>query len=322
MKQKIEKLPPSVGQRLSIAACLGFSLEPAILNTVWTAISEQEESAEEAELGKDSDIGSFLALVEQEGFLEVEPGSSSAYRWVHDKVQEAAISLVPSEELPILKAQVGKILVRELDDKHLDSYIFTVVNLLHEGGVPEDEPERVQLAKLSLQASKKAEDQSAFESADKYATIGVSVLPTNKWSNHYELTLDLYSTAAEAACYLGNIDRLETCYKEVIDQKDRPLSDKLRVYHVMISYMGGALGRPNDAIELIVEILAHFEAQFPKAEGGKVGVHHVRVSQSQKQDEFPSTRGYFELTNDERSRSLGNDEASRSTFHDCLSRQE
>ena len=169
MKQKIEKLPPSVGQRLSIAACLGFSFEPAILNTVWTTISEQEESREEAELGNDDDIGSFLALVEQEGFIEVEPGSSSAYRWVHDKVQEAAISLVPSEELPILKAQVGKILVRELDDKHLDSYIFTIVNLLHEGGVPEDEPERVQLAKLSLRASKKAEDQSAFESAGKYA---------------------------------------------------------------------------------------------------------------------------------------------------------
>jgi predicted ATPase len=264
MRQKIEKLPASVGQRLSIAACLGFSFEPAILNTVWTSISRRQESADEAEPEKDDDIGSFLALVEQEGFLEVEPGSSSAYRWIHDKVQEAAISLVPPEELPILKAQVGTILVRELDDKYLDAYIFTVVNLLYEGGVPKDEPERVQLAKLSLRASKKAQDQSAFESADKYATIGVSVLPMNKWSNHYELTLDLYSTATETACYLGNIVRLETCYKEVIDQKDRPLSDKLRVYHVMISYMGGALGRPNDAIELIVEILAHYNVCFPK----------------------------------------------------------
>jgi predicted ATPase len=93
MKQKIEKLPASVCPRLSIAACLGFSFEPATLNTVWTSISKRQESAV-AEPEKEDDIGSFLALVEQEGFLEVELGSSSAYRWIHDKVQEAAISLV------------------------------------------------------------------------------------------------------------------------------------------------------------------------------------------------------------------------------------
>lgn len=264
MKQKIERLPPSVGQRLSIAACLGFSFEPAILNTVWTIISEQRNSTETSETGEDDDIDAFLALVEQEGFLEIEPDSTTAYRWVHDKVQEAAISLVPPDELPSLKALVGKILVKELDDKILQSYIFTVVNLLHEGVHPEEEPERIQLAELSLRASKMASGQSAFDSAGKYATIGVSILPANKWSNHYELTLDLYSTAAEAASYLGKINLLEMYYREIIDQTDRPLFDKLRVYQVMISYMGNALGRPNDAIELIVRILAQYGVRFPK----------------------------------------------------------
>jgi predicted ATPase len=268
MKQKIEKLPDSVSQRLSIAACLGFSFEPAILNNVWTTISEQQESTELTEPGgkEDDEIESFLLLAEQEGFLEIGPDSTTAYRWVHDKVQEAAISLVPPDKLPILKAQVGNILVRELDDKYVDSYIFTVVNLLHEGGVPEDESERIQLAELSLRASRKAKDQSAFESAGKYATIGVEALPANKWSDHYLLTLDLYSTTAEVEGFLGNIDRLEELYKEVIDQKDRPLFDKLRVYHAVISYMLGALGKHNNlsAIEILVEILAQLGLSFPK----------------------------------------------------------
>jgi predicted ATPase len=141
------------------------------------------------------------------------------------------------------------------------------VSLLREGGVPEKESEQIQLAKLSLLASKKACNQSAFESAGRYAAIGVGALPTNRWSEHYELTLDLYSTAAEIEVFLGNIDLLEELYKEVLDQKDRPLFDKLRVYHAVISYMLGALGKQNNAIEAIEELLAQFGIKFPKRKG-------------------------------------------------------
>jgi predicted ATPase len=298
MKQKIEKLPDSVSQRLSIAACLGFSFEPAILNNVWTTISEQQESTELTEPGgkEDDEIESFLLLAEQEGFLEIGPDSTTAYRWVHDKVQEAAISLVPPDKLPILKAQVGNILVRELDDKYVDSYIFTVVNLLHEGGVPEDESERIQLAELSLRASRKAKDQSAFESAGKYATIGVEALPANKWSDHYLLTLDLYSTTAEVEGFLGNIDRLEELYKEVIDQKDRPLFDKLRVYHAVISYMLGALGKHNNlsAIEILVEILAQLGLSFPKR---KRAISRLRKSGTRKAKKSMSSLRLEDISN-------------------------
>lgn len=284
MKQKIGKLPADVGERLTIAACLGFSFEPAILFSVWDIISRQkgndtvnkvdgdkekdknadgDKENKNAEGDEDDENKAWLALVEQEGFLEVEP-DGTAYRWVHDKVQEAATSIVPPDELRGLKAQVGTILMDELDEKDMDSYIFTVVNLLHEGGIPDEETEGIKLAELCLQASKKAANLSAFESTSKFATIGVNVLPTNMWSDHYDLTLNLYSTAAEAACYLGKTEELEKYYNEVLDQKDRPLFDKLRVYHAMISYLGGASGRPNDATDLIVDILAQFGIKFPK----------------------------------------------------------
>jgi len=266
LKQKMEKLPRPVRQRLSVAACLGFSFERTVLDTVWGTICQQSGNVELNDMGEKGENNAWLSLVEQEGFLETEQDGTS-YRWVHDKVQEAAMSLVPSGELPSLKAQVGEILVNELGDKGLDKYIFTVVSLLHEGATPVAESERIQLAQLSLQASKKACDLSAFESAGKYAAIGVKVLPTNRWSNHYKVTLDLYSTAAEVAGYLGNMEQMERHYSEVLDQQGCPLSDKLRVYHAMISYMGGALGRPHDAMELVVEILAQFGIRFPKRKG-------------------------------------------------------
>jgi predicted ATPase len=103
--------------------------------------------------------------------------------------------------------------------------------------------------------------------AGKYAAIGIEALPGDKWTDHYEMTLDLYSTAAEVEGFLGNVDRLETCYKEVIDQKDRPLFDTLRVHHAVISYTSGALGRPINAIDPISHLLAQFGLRFRK---GKV----------------------------------------------------
>ena len=97
--------------------------------------------------------------------------------------------------------------------------------------------------------------------------IGIEALPVNKWTNHYELALDLYSTAAEVEGFLGNIDRLQVCYNEVIDQNDRPLFDKLRVHHAVISYTLGALGKPINAIDPISDLLAQFGLRFRK---GKV----------------------------------------------------
>lgn len=265
MRQKMEKLPLDVRNRLPLAACLGFSFEPAILDTVWRTIYQQRGDAEQT--GADSK--DWLARVEHEGILEREKNGVS-YRWVHDKVQEAAMSLVPSDDLASLKARVGRIFVSTLDDEGLDRYIFTVVNLLHEGVIPTEESERILLAQLSLRASRKAYQLSAFESANKYATIGMEALPANRWTNHYEVTLDLYSTAAEVAGYLGHTERMETCYKEVLDQDDRPMSDKLRVYNAMISYMAGALGKPHDAIDLLVKILAEYGIRFPKRKGSRL----------------------------------------------------
>lgn len=271
MRQKIEKLPPRVCDRLPVAACLGFSFEPATLNAMWGTICRQRGNVEEHENESISaDSKDWLLLVEEEGILEREKDGVS-YRWVHDKVQEAAMSLLSPDALASLKSQVGRILVSELDDEDLDAYIFTVVNLLHEGASPTKESERIELASLSLRASRKAYNLSAFVSAGKFATIGVEVLPAmNRWTTHYELSLDLYSTSAEVAGYLGNTETMKKCHNEVLAQEDRPMSDKLRVYRAMISYMAGALGKPHDAIELLLKILAEYGIRFPKRKSSRL----------------------------------------------------
>lgn len=85
---------------------------------------------------------------------------------------------------------MGFVLVAQLTLEELDSGIFVVVNLLNAGfGGDDDNTEsksrkvskgRKMLAELNLKASRKAIKLSAFESAQKYAVMGIQMLPSDR----------------------------------------------------------------------------------------------------------------------------------------------
>jgi predicted ATPase len=141
----------------------------------------------------DHAIDEILELTTEEGLLEIRPRSSQ-YQWVHDDVQEAAFALVSIQELRRLKSRVGTILIEQLETGDgADVAIFVIVNLFDEGFDLRSEGssfmevvDRVRLAELNLQATRKAVALSAFTSASKYAKKGIHLLPENSWSEQYE----------------------------------------------------------------------------------------------------------------------------------------
>ena len=133
-----------------------------------------------------------------------------------------------------MRSQVGDILVSQLGERELDGAIFVVVNLMNEGSVTFEGAKRVKLAELNLQAARKATEFSAFEIAAKYTAKGIEMLPSNHWQDNFELALELYSTAAEAEGYMGDVKKIEEHCREVLDQSKCPLSEKLRVYNVLL----------------------------------------------------------------------------------------
>jgi predicted ATPase len=146
--------------------------------------------------------------------------------------------------------------------------IFVVVNLLHEGTTEViDDLKRIQLAELNLQAAQKATSFSAFSSAAKFARMGIEILPGDRWTNHCELTLDLFSTAAETNGYLGNVDSMQSFCNEVLNQ-EIPLLDKLRVHNVLVSNIIHS-GRPAAAVTLILDILRQLGCTFPKSSASR-----------------------------------------------------
>jgi predicted ATPase len=119
-----------------------------------------------------------------EGFLE--RCGKSDYQWNHDRLQEAAFSVIPAEKLGDFKFRVGDVLLQKFSEKELDASIFVVVNLLDEGSASAiGDLKRTRLAELNLQAARKAANSSAFSSAAKFARMGIELLPGDSWTNSH-----------------------------------------------------------------------------------------------------------------------------------------
>jgi predicted ATPase len=122
---------------------------------------------------------------------------------------------------------------------------------------------RMRLVNLNLRAGLKALESSAFVAATSYLSRGVELLPENHWTSDYKLSLELYSTAAEAQFCVGNFEIMKSFCDEVIAQENCSFLDKRRVYNKTIHSIA-AKGRFQEAQDLCVEVLGKLQCRFPK----------------------------------------------------------
>jgi predicted ATPase len=264
LKAKMAELSEDSIYLLKLAACLGSTFEVRTLNIAWERSTEMTSNDEDNDM-----LVTNLPKLEAEGYIAKSIGSNPAhpsYSWCHDKIQEAALALVPESEQASFAAKVGKSLYTQLDRKDLDSAVFVVVNLLNGGDdtLIKDDKARLDLAQLNYEASRKAISLSAFESAAKYAAKGIHLLPPSAWIDHYTLALNIHTVGAQAEGSIGNTETMERYCKQVLLQENRPTLDKIGVYLTWIDSVLNQ-GRIDEARDLSLEILQKFKVQFPKS---------------------------------------------------------
>lgn len=91
---------------------------------------------------------------------------------------------------------------------------------------------RVDLARFNCEASKRAASFSAFVPSLEYLLVGVELLePQSRWQNHYDLTLELYTSMAEMSFCAGRIEECQEAVREFLVHS-KCIDDSLRVYLV------------------------------------------------------------------------------------------
>jgi len=241
---KIEKLSKSLKELLKIASCIGASFDGAVLKS----------SASRS-------IKKPLSLAVQKELLVFDT-QAGKYKFVHDRIQQAAYSLIPESERPMFHLAVGRNLLRQLSSVLLEKHVFVVLNQFIRGAnLLDSQTEKYRIASLCLSALIKATKKSAFRLSSQYADFGISLLGMWGWKDEYDLTLALYSSACEVQSCTGNFDKLDSFVEEIF-RHAHSLEDKVRAYVIKVYSLGGR-NRQQEAIKIGLEVLYQLGEPFP-----------------------------------------------------------
>lgn len=240
MLRKLRRLPATTRVVLQQLACLGSGTRVAVLARVR---GDTEEAVH--------------TIVWPAIRARILLRDGSAYRFLHDRVREAAYALIPDGERPAAHLAIGRRLVAGVLPTSVEDRVFEIVGQLNRGSVliSADE-EREQLAELNLIAGQRAKFSTAYSSALTYLAAGTALLPADAWGRRPDLAFALEVQQAECEFLTGALAEAEARLTELADRAASPAElatvTRLRVDLFM------TLDRNDRAIAVGLECLRRF----------------------------------------------------------------
>ncbi|MEG4068639.1 AAA family ATPase [Microcoleus sp. Pol11C2] len=236
--RNIRKLPETTQKALKLAACIGnqFNLE------VLSIVNEESNLATAAHLWEAMQAGLILPLSENYKiplvFAQEELASihdiKVDYKFLHDRVQQAAYSLIPDSDKKATHLKIGQLLLNNTTEQERKDNIFAFVNQLNFGtDLLTNQSEKDELAQLNLIAGQKAKAATAYEAAVNYLNVGLELLSQDSWESQYDLTFTFYLEAAEAEYLNANLERAEILCDRTLQQA-KTILEQVNLYVLKI----------------------------------------------------------------------------------------
>ncbi len=245
MVGKLGRLPDKTRDAMKLLACLGNTAEIASL----TSIQGQEEGVIDSQMWDAVRAGLVFRL-------------DHSYAFLHDRVQEAAYSLIPVDERAAFHLRIGRCLVAAMNDEKLNEHIFDVVNQFNHGAVLLSDPNEIErAADLNLLAGRKAKASSAHVSACRYFSAGMALLGPSGWARRYDLAFSLTHEHAECMFVSSQFDKAERLIAELLRRADSKV-DKAAAYRLKIELHVVKSENPQ-AVDSALECLRLFDIDLP-----------------------------------------------------------
>ncbi|WP_427158301.1 trifunctional serine/threonine-protein kinase/ATP-binding protein/sensor histidine kinase [Aliinostoc sp. HNIBRCY26] len=272
MSLQLQKLPSSTQETLRLAACIGnqFDLETlaivckqsviATAAALWKALQEGLilPTNDIYKLYQDSPLKNSELQQDEEKQITV------TYKFLHDRVQQAAYSLIPDDQKQITHYQIGQLLLQQMSLDVREEKIFELVNQLNYGiTLINQQNQRDELAELNLIACRKAKNSTAYQAAGEYAAVGLSLLGEQAWQRQYDMKLELHELASEIASLCGQFALMDQLIDSVITQA-HSLLEKVNIYCIKIqSYV--FQNEPTKALDIGQNLLQKFGVKFSES---------------------------------------------------------
>lgn len=237
MMGKLSRLPAETQSALQVFACLGNSVEFTMLQR---AYPEAEGKVHEH----------FWEAVRAGLVFRAE----TSYRFLHDRVQEAAYSLIPKEERAQVHLRIGRLLAKEMPPEQRDEGIFEIVNQLNCGlHLVTSAGEREWAAGLNLIAAERAKLSTAYTSALKYLGAAHLLMSEETWDRNYDLIFSIECLTAECELLTAEMSEAEKRLT-MLSQRTKTRHDFAVVTRLRLT-LYTTLDRSEIAIDIALEYL-------------------------------------------------------------------
>src|SRR6218665_19991 len=200
MARNLHQLPASTQHLLLLAACAGnsFSLEMLAL------IADLEAGG--GGRGLESALGEGLVV----------RSASEQYRFLHDRIQQAAHALIPEGERQAIHVRIGRLLLERLSAEEVREKLFEIVSQLNTGvELISGHEERYRLARLNAEAGWRARASSAHGSAAAYLAMAFSLIPGDPWALDPALAFKVRLDRASSELMSGNLAEARRLLEEL-----------------------------------------------------------------------------------------------------------
>ncbi len=245
---KLKRLPATTQEAMTLLACLGNLAEAATLALVRGGSVEELDAA--------------LWRAVQAGFVMRVDGT---YKFLHDRIQEAAYSLIPEPLRTKTHLRIGRLLLAQLSANATAEHVFVVVNQLNRAvDLIGDAEERASLVRLNVLAGKKAKAAIAYASARNYLAQAAALAPPDAWTRLYQETFELQLLFSECEYLIGNFTSADSRFDLILGNA-RSDVDRATVCGLRMKLYQVA-GKYDDGVAVALDALRLFGVTFPESD--------------------------------------------------------
>jgi histidine kinase len=261
LSQRIQTWPEATRSTLSVASLLGNSFA---LSSIAVASAEDELPLEQT-LRPAIDARLLLPMEKGQKPIFQLPGRNGgehSYRFLHDRVQQAAYALIPEDQRAKAHLTIGRRLLNAIPDAVRDRYAFLLADQFNAGRtLLTTRDEKRELAQLNIQAGLKATESVAFASASSYFRIALGLL-NDEWDEEFDLLWSATREIGRAEYSLGNHASASIHFETMSSRARVPLETAEALaerVHLMIHF-----GRYSEALEFGRQGLAALGHPIPE----------------------------------------------------------
>jgi PAS domain S-box-containing protein len=265
--RKLHDLPPASRDLLSLAACIGSRFD---LDTLALAA---ELCPHECRPLLDAPLKQHMIQSWEESRDEPEEAvarPSREFVFQHDRVQQAAYSLLSPEDIPAMRLRLGRLLVSRLTPEQLQERLLETTDHLNAGrDLIEDDAERLRLVELNIAAGHKARLATAYRAALRFHRVAGEFMACPEfaarfWEQRHDLALQLCKEWAETEFLEGDRTEAEQCIHQAVAHARTPLEQADALCVLIVQHT--LLARYPEAIDAGRQALVKLGVALPESD--------------------------------------------------------